>query len=54
MHYVLLVRGYAAHDVLLWVIVLALLVIALGGRWLIQRISHYIRHRRTLHLWPFK
>jgi len=54
MEYILLVRGYASNEVLLWLIVIAMLVVMFGGRWLIARITDFIRQRRVAHLWPFK
>lgn len=53
MSYVLLVRGYAHNDVLVWLFILALLVILLGGRWLANRLMFWVQHRRVHHLWPF-
>lgn len=45
MAYIFLVRGYAANDVLLWFIVLALIVLLLGGRWLMNKLVRFIKKK---------
>ncbi len=45
MAYVFLVRGYASNDVLLWLMILALIVLLLGGRWLVTKLVRFIRKK---------
>jgi F0F1-type ATP synthase membrane subunit b/b' len=45
MLYVFLVRGYASNDVLLWLMILALIVLLLGGRWLMTKLLRFIKKR---------
>lgn len=45
MNYTFLVRGYACHDVLLWVAVLMLIMLLLGGRWLMTKIVRFIKKK---------
>lgn len=45
MNYVFLVRGYASNDVLLWLMILALIVLLLSGRWLISKLVRFIKKR---------
>ncbi len=45
MLYVFLVRGYASNDVLLWLMIVALIVLLLGGRWLITKLVRFIKKR---------
>lgn len=54
MNYVFLIRGSGSNEMLIWLLVIALLITLLGGRWLIQRTIDFIRHRRIEHLWPFR
>lgn len=42
---VFLVRGYAANDVILWLAVIALIVVMLGGRWLIHKLSAFMQRK---------
>ncbi len=46
MEYTFLVRGYASKDVWLWLAVLALIVLLLGGRWLITKLRHFIKKKK--------
>lgn len=45
MNYVFLVRGYASHDILLWIAVLALIMLLLGGRWLMAKLVRFIKKK---------
>lgn len=45
MNYTFLVRGYASHDVLLWIAVLALIMLLLGGRWLKAKLVRFIKKK---------
>lgn len=45
MAYIFLVRGYAANDVLLWLMILALIVLLLGGRWLVVKLIRFIKKK---------
>lgn len=45
MAYTFLVRGYANNDIFLWVTVLALIVLLLGGRWLLARLVRFIKKK---------
>lgn len=47
----LLTKGYAHNDVLLWFFVIALLVVLIGGRWLIHRLAGYVKHV-VQNCWP--
>jgi len=45
MNYTFLVRGYANHDVLLWIAVLALIILLLGGRWLMTKLVRFVKKK---------
>lgn len=45
MAYTFLVRGYANNDILLWLMVLALIVLLLGGRWLMVKLVRFIKKK---------
>ncbi len=45
MGYVFLVRGYASNDVLLWLMILALIVLLLGGKWLWLKLVRFIKKK---------
>lgn len=45
MEYTFLVRGYASNDIWLWLAVLALIVLLLGGRWVITKLLRFIKKK---------
>ena len=51
MAYTFLVRGYASNDILLWLMILALIALLLGGRWLVTKLVRFIKKKneRVLH-----
>lgn len=54
MNYVFLIRGSGTNEALIWLLVVAMLITLLGGRWLVQKMIGMVRHRRMEHLWPFR
>jgi Kef-type K+ transport system membrane component KefB len=45
MAYTFLVRGYASNDILLWLMILALIALLLGGRWLVTKLVRFIKKK---------
>lgn len=45
MAYIFLVRGYASNDIILWLMILALIVLLLGGRWLMTKLVRFIKKK---------
>ena len=45
MEYTFLVRGYAESDMLIWLITIALILVLLGGKWLWQKVTRFIKKR---------
>jgi|GEM_PF-4997463 len=54
MNFVLLTRAYSSGADIIWLFIIGLLITALGGRWLGQKIILWVHQRKVQHLWPFK
>lgn len=54
MNQVLLFRGAAADDAIIWLMLITVTLLMLGGRRLVQKVSAYIHYRRMQHMWPFR
>lgn len=54
MNYVFLFRGAGEKDMLVWLFIVALIGLLLGGKWLTHRLQMWVHHRRMQHQWPFR
>lgn len=54
MNYIFLFRGAAADDAIIWLMLIMVTLLMLGGRRFVQWLSAYIHHRRMQHMWPFR
>ena len=54
MSYVFLIRRDVSDDIVIWLAVIVLAGLLLGGKWLTNRFIYWVHHRRMQHLWPFK
>ena len=54
MSYIFLIRGGASDDTIIWLAVIVLAGLLLGGKWLANRLTYWVHSRRVQHLWPFK